>query len=188
MANACASASPRLRKAAVPTAPPAPLWPPRSVWRRPRCISTLGATSREKTLHVTGDPAALGEKLARAVTARIIDGKAVAAALRAQARRQVAALPFRPGLAVVLVGDDPASAVYVRSKDRAANAVGHRGAHDPPAGRYVRGSADHPDRPAERRSGGGRHPGAASRCRRISPRRRSSRRSIRTRMWTASIR
>ena len=37
---------------------------------------------------------------------------------------RVATLPFRPGLAVVLVGDDPASAVYVRSKDRAANAAG----------------------------------------------------------------
>ena len=59
-----------------------------------------------------------------AVSARIIDGKAVAAALRARLAEQVAALPFRPGLAVVLVGDDPASAVYVRSKDRAANAVG----------------------------------------------------------------
>ncbi|MEJ0015107.1 MAG: bifunctional methylenetetrahydrofolate dehydrogenase/methenyltetrahydrofolate cyclohydrolase FolD [Acetobacteraceae bacterium] len=58
------------------------------------------------------------------MTARIIDGKAVAAALRARLAEQVATLPFRPGLAVVLVGDDPASAVYVRSKDRAANAVG----------------------------------------------------------------
>ncbi len=58
------------------------------------------------------------------MTARIIDGKAVAAALRAKLARQVATLPFRPGLAVVLVGDDPASAIYVRAKDRAANAVG----------------------------------------------------------------
>ena len=33
-------------------------------------------------------------------------------------------LPFRPGLAFVLVGDDPASAVYVRGKDRAARTVG----------------------------------------------------------------
>jgi methylenetetrahydrofolate dehydrogenase (NADP+) / methenyltetrahydrofolate cyclohydrolase len=36
----------------------------------------------------------------------------------------VAALPFRPGLRVVRVGDDPASAVYVRNKDRAAAAAG----------------------------------------------------------------
>jgi methylenetetrahydrofolate dehydrogenase (NADP+)/methenyltetrahydrofolate cyclohydrolase len=60
------------------------------------------------------------------VTARIIDGKAVAAAMRETLARRVAALGFRPGLAVVLVGDDPASAVYVRSKDRAAEAAGIR--------------------------------------------------------------
>ena len=58
------------------------------------------------------------------MSARIIDGKAIAAGLRARLAEQIATLPFRPGLAVVLVGDDPASAVYVRSKDRAANAAG----------------------------------------------------------------
>ena len=58
------------------------------------------------------------------MTARIIDGKAVAATLRARLAEQVARLPFRPGLAVVLVGDNPASAIYVRAKDRAASAVG----------------------------------------------------------------
>ena len=58
------------------------------------------------------------------MSARIIDGKAVAAALRARLAGQIAALPFRPGLAVILVGDDPASAVYVRAKDRAANQAG----------------------------------------------------------------
>jgi methylenetetrahydrofolate dehydrogenase (NADP+) / methenyltetrahydrofolate cyclohydrolase len=58
------------------------------------------------------------------VSARIIDGKAIAAGLRARLAEQIATLPFRPGLAVVLVGDDPASAVYVRSKDRTANAAG----------------------------------------------------------------
>ncbi len=56
--------------------------------------------------------------------ARIIDGKAIAAALRAETAARVATLSFRPGLAVVLVGDDPASQVYVRSKDRAATAMG----------------------------------------------------------------
>ncbi len=56
--------------------------------------------------------------------AALIDGKAVAAALRAALAQRVAALPFQPGLAVVLVGDDPASAVYVRNKDRAAASVG----------------------------------------------------------------
>ena len=54
------------------------------------------------------------------ITARIIDGKAIAAAVRAEVARDVAALKaargITPGLAVVLVGDDPASQVYVRNK------------------------------------------------------------------------
>ena len=58
------------------------------------------------------------------MTARILDGKALGAALRAEVASRVAALPYRPGLAVVLVGDNPASAVYVRNKDRAAAAAG----------------------------------------------------------------
>ena len=58
------------------------------------------------------------------MSAIIIDGKAVAAALRSRVAADVAALSYRPGLTVVLVGDDPASAVYVRSKDRAAAGAG----------------------------------------------------------------
>jgi len=58
------------------------------------------------------------------VTARIIDGAAIAASLRGHLAEKVATLPYQPGLAVILVGDDPASAVYVRSKDKAANAAG----------------------------------------------------------------
>ncbi len=58
------------------------------------------------------------------MTARIIDGKAIAAALRARITDRVSTLGYRPSLVVLLVGDDPASAVYVRSKDRAANAAG----------------------------------------------------------------
>ncbi len=53
-------------------------------------------------------------------TARIIDGKAIAEALRGDIARAVASLKssnhVTPGLAVVLVGDDPASQVYVRNK------------------------------------------------------------------------
>lgn len=56
--------------------------------------------------------------------ARLIDGKAVAASLRAEVAIRVAQAGFQPGLAVVLVGDDPASAVYVRNKDRAAREAG----------------------------------------------------------------
>lgn len=58
------------------------------------------------------------------MTARLIDGKSVAAALRATVAQRVAAAGFSPGLTVVLVGDDPASAVYVRTKDRAAREAG----------------------------------------------------------------
>ena len=54
--------------------------------------------------------------------AAIIDGKAYAQNLRAEIGRRVAALKARdgttPGLAVVLVGDDPASQVYVRNKNK----------------------------------------------------------------------
>jgi methylenetetrahydrofolate dehydrogenase (NADP+)/methenyltetrahydrofolate cyclohydrolase len=58
------------------------------------------------------------------MTARILDGKAIAARLRARLAERVAALPFRPGLRVVRVGDDPASGVYVRNKDKAAKEAG----------------------------------------------------------------
>jgi methylenetetrahydrofolate dehydrogenase (NADP+)/methenyltetrahydrofolate cyclohydrolase len=58
------------------------------------------------------------------VTARLIDGKAVAVTLRAAVAKRVAEAGFTPGLAVVLVGEDPASAVYVRTKDRAAREAG----------------------------------------------------------------
>jgi len=58
------------------------------------------------------------------VTARVIDGKAAAAILQTNVATRVADLGYAPGLAVVLVGDDPASAVYVRNKDRAAQAAG----------------------------------------------------------------
>ena len=53
-----------------------------------------------------------------------IDGLAVAAVLRERVKHRVGALRFQPGLAVILVGDDPASAVYVRNKDRAARGAG----------------------------------------------------------------
>ncbi len=58
------------------------------------------------------------------MTARIIDGRAIAAALRAEIAERAARLPYRAGLAVVLVGNNPASSIYVRSKGRAAEAAG----------------------------------------------------------------
>lgn len=47
-----------------------------------------------------------------------IDGKALAAKVKDQVRAEAAKLSRRPGLAVVLVGDDPASQVYVRGKEK----------------------------------------------------------------------
>ena len=62
--------------------------------------------------------------------ARIIDGKAFALNLRTRIAGQVATLKeahgLEPGLAVVLVGDDPASQVYVRNKGQATLAAGMR--------------------------------------------------------------
>jgi methylenetetrahydrofolate dehydrogenase (NADP+) / methenyltetrahydrofolate cyclohydrolase len=62
------------------------------------------------------------------MTARIIDGKAIAAELRARVAGEVARVRreygLLPGLAVVLVGNDPASEVYVRSKHRETQAAG----------------------------------------------------------------
>ena len=71
------------------------------------------------------------------MTATSIDGKAVAQQVRAEVRDEieawVAAGGRRPGLATVLVGDDPASAVYVGGKQKACSEVGIEGfAHDLP--------------------------------------------------------
>ena len=64
------------------------------------------------------------------MTARIIDGKAIAAALRARVAAEVERLKrehnLEPGLAVVLVGENPASAVYVRSKSKQTADAGMR--------------------------------------------------------------
>src|SRR6266496_2021370 len=62
------------------------------------------------------------------MTARIIDGKVIAAELRARVADEVARVKrdhgVTPGLAVVLVGNDPASEVYVRSKHTQTQAAG----------------------------------------------------------------
>jgi methylenetetrahydrofolate dehydrogenase (NADP+)/methenyltetrahydrofolate cyclohydrolase len=59
----------------------------------------------------------------------VIDGKAVAADVRAQVKAEVAELDRAPGLATVLVGDDPASQVYVGNKIKACEEVGIRSIH-----------------------------------------------------------
>jgi methylenetetrahydrofolate dehydrogenase (NADP+)/methenyltetrahydrofolate cyclohydrolase len=63
------------------------------------------------------------------VSARIIDGKAIAARVRSDVAREVERFAAdhggaRPGLATILVGDDPASAVYVGGKQKACAEVG----------------------------------------------------------------
>src|SRR5918992_5361252 len=71
------------------------------------------------------------------MTARIIDGKAIAADVRAEVARAARSLTesgTQPGLATVLVGDDPASHVYVRAKRKACAQAGIKAwDHDLPA-------------------------------------------------------
>jgi methylenetetrahydrofolate dehydrogenase (NADP+)/methenyltetrahydrofolate cyclohydrolase len=65
------------------------------------------------------------------MAAKRLDGKALAEVVRAEVRAGVEAFRARhgrvPGLDAILVGDDPASQVYTRNKERAANEVGMRG-------------------------------------------------------------
>jgi methylenetetrahydrofolate dehydrogenase (NADP+)/methenyltetrahydrofolate cyclohydrolase len=67
------------------------------------------------------------------VAARVIDGKAVAAAVRERVRGEVAAFEAEtgraPSLVTVIVGDDPASEIYVRNKHRACEEAGMRSDH-----------------------------------------------------------
>lgn len=64
------------------------------------------------------------------MTARIIDGKAMAAQIREEVKEEVGALTSKygaqPGLEVILIGENPASAIYVRNKGRASEKVGIR--------------------------------------------------------------
>jgi len=61
-------------------------------------------------------------------TAQLLDGKAIAAKIQTELKLQIEALQPRigrpPGLAVLMVGDNPASAAYVRGKERACEKVG----------------------------------------------------------------
>ncbi len=55
---------------------------------------------------------------------KLINGKDISASIREEIKAEVAAMKERPGLAVILVGNDPASAVYVRNKNKACEEVG----------------------------------------------------------------
>jgi len=61
------------------------------------------------------------------VTARIIDGKAVARGVEQEVAAELRLLPWRPGLVAVRVGDDPASEIYVRNKAKKAEELGFGG-------------------------------------------------------------
>jgi len=63
------------------------------------------------------------------LSAQLLNGKEVAAAVRDEVAARVAELPKEVGLATVLVGDDPASHVYVRNKRRLAEKVGIKSFH-----------------------------------------------------------
>jgi len=69
------------------------------------------------------------------MTATIIDGREVAARIRSEVAREVEAITWRgeraPGLATILVGDDPASAIYVANKRKACAEVGIADFHRP---------------------------------------------------------
>ncbi len=100
------------------------------------------------------------------MAARLLDGAAVAQAIRAEVGPAVAAFTARagrpPGLGIVLVGDDPASEIYVRNKLKSAG--GRRTArrsHAAACRRVARGSA-RGGRTAESQRGARRHPGAVA--------------------------
>lgn len=57
---------------------------------------------------------------------KIIDGKGIAAQLRAELKEKIDACEEKPGLAVVIVGEDPASRIYVRNKIKACGEIGIR--------------------------------------------------------------
>jgi methylenetetrahydrofolate dehydrogenase (NADP+) / methenyltetrahydrofolate cyclohydrolase len=73
------------------------------------------------------------------VSARIIDGKVVAARIRGEVAREIEGMDVTPGLATVLVGDDPASAVYVRMKREDSAEVGIESFHHEPGGEVSAG-------------------------------------------------
>jgi methylenetetrahydrofolate dehydrogenase (NADP+)/methenyltetrahydrofolate cyclohydrolase len=63
------------------------------------------------------------------MTAELIDGTKIAAKVREEVKETVARMPVKPGLATILVGEDPASAVYVGSKRRTCVQLGIRDLH-----------------------------------------------------------
>ena len=80
----------------------------------------------KKNKHVKDEPAkeAVAGGDGSEHMAKIIDGKAISADIRKELAKEVAGMKKAPGLAVVLVGDDPGSQIYVRNKGKACGEVG----------------------------------------------------------------
>lgn len=76
------------------------------------------------------------------MAARILDGKKVAETVKDEVARELLSLGYRPGLATVLVGDDPASHTYVRGKRNDAEEVGMRSIHHQLPGNVSQGELD----------------------------------------------
>lgn len=58
------------------------------------------------------------------MTAQILDGKALAAAIKESLKTKIQTLPFPPQLAAIIVGTDSASEIYIKSKEKACHTVG----------------------------------------------------------------
>ena len=68
------------------------------------------------------------------MSAKVIDGKAVAERVRRQVADEISSTGLRPGLATILVGEDPASTIYVRMKREDSAQVGIESCHHEPGG------------------------------------------------------
>ena len=104
-------------------------------WRVPKSSVSIasGRHGRRKIVHIAGEPNKLAVRLNSwakeyMTEAKIIDGKAFAEGLRLRVADSVATLKnthgLTPGLAVILVGEDPASQVYTRNKARQTSEAG----------------------------------------------------------------
>ncbi len=60
------------------------------------------------------------------MSAKIIDGRQIAAKIRATLKEKISVLPLKPHLAIILVGNDDASVIYVRNKQKFAQEIGMR--------------------------------------------------------------
>ena len=58
------------------------------------------------------------------MSANLIDGKALAGSIRQEIKEEISQLSTKPGLAVIMVGDNPSSEIYVRNKQKACEEVG----------------------------------------------------------------